>query len=523
MTDPSGEFNFDFQHKPHAAHPSDEETTILNQSQQQAWSTGATQAFTPGGNPTTAPAEGSGDLGETQAMPPLWEFEEGFAPGAQTAAPTQAVPQPMQPVQATQPTQAMSQATQPIQTAQQPTQAFPAMPTNQTAPAASSQTLASQTQATQAMPTMPSVQETQAMPSLQATQAMPRSVQGTPAGTMFGDQSGQSTQVFNPETMQPRVAGQATPRTISTPVQPTILPPSIPPEDEQDDDGKNESDSGKGSKKLSKGKIAGIVIAVIAVIALIAGGVTFFRSNSGKLAYAACTSAQSSYNNAIKKLNAEVAKAQQNAPAAGTVDNQQTLTDLNQAISNASSVTTKASCSADMKKAELKSNTTSFKNAVKQAKEARTAIEDALDAANGSKDDKDISALKSDLNANISNAQTVLNNSAGKVADESTRTALQNAISNANNVAGQSKPAQSDVNNAKSRLQKATSDVNASISAKQQADADAQRRQQEQQNANNQNQSQNQNSTTNGQTDQNQNTQCDGSTDGSCQSDDSGN
>ena len=108
------------------------------------------------------------------------------------------------------------------------------------------------------------------MPSLQATQAMPRSVQGTPAGTMFGDQSGQSTQVFNPETMQPRVAGQATPRTISTPVQPTILPPSIPPEDEQDDDGKNESDSGKGSKKLSKGKIAGIVIAVIAVRALIA-------------------------------------------------------------------------------------------------------------------------------------------------------------------------------------------------------------------------------------------------------------
>ena len=344
---------------------------------------------------------------------------------------------------------------------------------------------------------------------------------------MFADQNTQATQVFNPETMQPRMAGQTTPRTISTPTQPTILPPSIPPEDEQDDEDKNESGSGKGSKKLSKGKIAGIVIAVIVVIALIAGGVAFFRSNSGKLAYAACTSAQSSYNSAVKKLNAEVTKAQQNAPAAGTVDNQQTLTDLNQAISNASSVTTKASCSADMKKAELKSNTTSFKNAAKQAKEARTAIEDALDAANGSKSDKDISALKSDLNANISNAQTVLNNSAGKVADESTRTALQNAISNANNVAGQSKPAQSDVNNAKSQLQKATSDVNASISAKQQADADAQRSQQEQQNANNQNQgqnqNQNQNSTTNGQTDQDQNSQCDGSTDGSCQSSDNGN
>ena len=108
---------------------------------------------------------------------------------------------------------------------------------------------------------------------------------------------------------------------------------------------------------------------------------------------------------------------------------------------------------------------------------------------------------------------------AGQVADESTRTALQNAISNANNVAGQSTPAQSDVNNAKSQLQKAASDVNASISAKQQADAEAQRKQQEQQNAanQNQNQNQNQNSTNSGQSSQNQNAQCDDSADGTCQ------
>lgn len=493
MNDPSGEFHFDFQRQPRANRPSDEETTVLNQSQNSE----ATQAFPTSSNPvlnTAATPEtlaSPASLGETQAMPPLWDLEDFAAPGTAPSAvqPTQAMPQKTSAAQ--QPTQAMPQ----------PTQAFPTMPTP---PAASS--TPDQLQATQAMPTQ-----------LQATQAMPQTAPATQS-TIFGNQADQPTQVFTPDTAQPRVAGQTTPRTITASAQPTILTPTIPPNDH--DDAKQDGTApNKKARKLSNGKIAGIVIAAIAVVALIVAGVMFFRSNSGKLAYAACTGAQSSYNDTVKKLNAEATQAQQNAPAASTVDNQQTLTTLNQAIANASSVTTTASCSADMKANELKTNTTSFKNATKQAKEARKAIQDALEAANSSKDAKDVNALKADLNATISNAQNVLNNSAGQVADENTRTALQNAISNANNVAGQSTPAQSDVNNAKSQLQKAASDVNASISAKQQADAETQRKQQEQQNAanQNQNQNQNQNSTNSGQSSQNQNAQCDDSADGTCQ------
>lgn len=267
----------------------------------------------------------------------------------------------------------------------------------------------------------------------------------------------------------------------------------------------------------------GIVVAVIVVIALIVGGVMFFRSNSGKIAYASCTKAQSSYNDAIKDLNAEATQAKQNAPTADAVDNQSTLDNLNKAIANAQSINTTATCSADMKTNELKTNTTSFKDAAKEAKDAKKSIEQALDAATNSKDSKNTNALKADLNANISTAQTTLNDSAGKVADESTRTALQDAISNANNVAGQSSPSQSDVSNAKSRLQKAVSDVNASISAKQQADAEAQRKQQEQQEAEKRAQeSQNQNQGNSSQGDSGQTGQCDG-TDASCQTSDNGN
>ncbi len=125
----------------------------------------------------------------------------------------------------------------------------------------------------------------------------------------------------------------------------------------------------------------------------------------------------------------------QNAPTADAVDNQSTLDNLNKAIANAQSINTTATCSADMKTNELKTNTTSFKDAAKEAKDAKKSIEQALDAATNSKDSKNTNALKADLNANISTAQTTLNDSAGKVADESTRTALQDAISNANNVA----------------------------------------------------------------------------------------
>ena len=492
MNDPSGEFHFDFQRQPRMNRPSDEETSITPPmpNGETAPETRATQAFSTQTAPIATPSTDSASLGETQAMPPLWDLDDLAAPSTSTQQTTQAMPQ-----------------------ATQATQAFP-MPQT--------------TQATQAF-TMPMTQMTQATPEtpdqMQATQAfptMPQTTQAMPAGTtVFGNQFDQATQVFNPEGTRPRVAGQTGPRTVAASARPTMLPPTIPPDDEQDDDGQDGKTPRRGNRKLSNGKIAGIVVAVIAVIALIAGGVMFFRSNSGKLAYAACTRARSSYNNAVKTMNEEATQAQQNAPAASDVDNQQTLTDLNQSIDDASSISTTATCSADMKASELKTNTTDFKSATKQAKDARKTIQDALEAANSSKDAKSATALKDDLNATISNAQAVLNNSAGQVADESTRTALQNAISNANNVAGQSSPAQSDVNNAKSQLEKAASDVNASISAKQQADAEAQRKQQEQeqQNANNQNQDQNQNqSSANGnQNDQNQNTQCDGSADGSCQ------
>ena len=82
-----------------------------------------------------------------------------------------------------------------------------------------------------------------------------------------------------------------------------------------------------------------------------------------------------------------------------------------------------------------------------------------------------------------SQAQGTLDNSAGSVADENTRTALQNAITEANTVMNGTSPSESDVNNAISKLQKAESDVTASMQAKQQADAAKQAQEEAQQKA----------------------------------------
>ena len=124
MNDPSGEFHFDFQRQPRANRPSDEETTLLNQSQNSE----ATQAFPTSSNPvsnTAATSASPASLGETQAMPPLWDLEDFAAPGTAPSAaqPTQAMPQ------------TTSAAQQPTQAMPQPVQAFPTMPTP---PAASS-------------------------------------------------------------------------------------------------------------------------------------------------------------------------------------------------------------------------------------------------------------------------------------------------------------------------------------------------------------------------------------------------
>ena len=218
------------------------------------------------------------------------------------------------------------------------------------------------------------------------------------------------------------------------------------------------------------------MIAVIVVIALIVGGVLWFRSNDSKLAVESCTRSQQAWQTASKALTDKVNEAKQLAESAsGKVADAGAISSLNSAINAANNITVDdaVTCPADGAADGLKTSAQTFDTATRRAREQTRTIDSAIKNVNGSMKDKAANDLKADLKNTITTAQNLLNSSAGQVQDDATRTALQDAITNANTVASQSRPSQADVGNAKSQIEKAVADVNASMQAKQEADAAA--------------------------------------------------
>ena len=267
------------------------------------------------------------------------------------------------------------------------------------------------------------------------------------------------------------------------------MPPSIPLDqvsDEDDSDGAEPRHGGSGKKNTSK--IVGIAVAVVAVIALVVAGLLWWHSNNSKasqaVALAECKVAAKQYTNAQKKLTTVISNGQTSAQTSTSdVADANTLTTLNQALQDAGNPTDTAKCDSSLNATELKSHTKELQNDASDMADKTDAINNAIKAVNTSKATADTNTLKSNLSSAISQAQGTLDNSAGSVADENTRTALQNAITEANTVMNGTSPSESDVNNAISKLQKAESDVTASMQAKQQADAAKQAQEEAQQKA----------------------------------------
>lgn len=292
----------------------------------------------------------------------------------------------------------------------------------------------------------------------------------TPSAPAPGDAA---TQVF--QTMPATVEQQ--------PAQPAVMPPTIPPADPFNDalagDGPSaDAPNHAGNQpKRNIGKIVGIVIAVIAAIALIAGGVFLWSKSNGAVGKAAaqaeCQVATKRLDAAGKKLTEAVSQGEAAAQTpSDQVADANTLNALNSALQDADSMQDTPKCDAS-NASELKQQTKDINDRIDDANSQADAINNAVKAVNDSKSAASTNSLKSNLTSAIQQAQTTLNNSAGAVADENTRTALQTAITNANNIAGSSNPSEADINNAISAMEKAESDVNASIQAKQQADAEA--------------------------------------------------
>lgn len=281
-----------------------------------------------------------------------------------------------------------------------------------------------------------------------------------PATQVASADDAAATQVFQPAALA-----------ASAQAQPAVMPPSIPLDqvsDEDDSDGAEPRHGGSGKKNTRK--IVSIAVAVVAVIALVVAGLLWWHSNSSKasqaVALAECKVAAKQYTNAQKKLTTAISNGQTSAQTSTSdVADANTLTTLNQALQDAGNPADTAKCDSNLNATELKSHTKELQNDASDMADKTDAINNAIKAVNTSKATADTNTLKSNLSSAISQAQGTLDNSAGSVADENTRTALQNAITEANTVMNGTSPSESDVNNAISKLQKAESDVTASMQA----------------------------------------------------------
>ncbi|WEV64269.1 hypothetical protein [Bifidobacterium sp. ESL0732] len=106
-------------------------------------------------------------------------------------------------------------------------------------------------------------------------------------------------------------------------------------------------------------------------------------------------------------------------------------------------------------------------------KKARASVEKSAKAVVASRDAKILKDNRDGLTAKVGQAKQLLDSSAGKVADDATRTVLSQQIDAANGLLGSRKVKVADLQQTSKTLDDAVNRVNASVQAKAEADAQA--------------------------------------------------
>lgn len=217
-----------------------------------------------------------------------------------------------------------------------------------------------------------------------------------------------------------------------------------PVEEPEGDRAAEVSRGGKGGKKRTKGIIIS-VIAALAVIAAIIGGVWYWRSSEQRQeshqlhqdALTACAEAVDQNSTAQKAL----AKALADAKSAQSITADQvadgaTVDALKKAVAAVKNVEA-VECKTSASTSDLKEYAKTATSQTKTAKKNATAITAAAKAVTDSKNAKDQANAQQALQGKIAEAQTLLDNSLYAVDDNSTRVTLESDIANANTVLSQ--------------------------------------------------------------------------------------
>lgn len=181
-----------------------------------------------------------------------------------------------------------------------------------------------------------------------------------------------------------------------------------------------------------KRKIIAIVAAIAAVAVAIAGVIVVrnrINSKEQRAAVVVCEKAKSKYSKANEKLQNVIEQA---TSLQGTVANQvadaATIDQLTQAVTKAQNLKTVGGCSVLLSETTLRAHARSMSKQISNIKEQTKAVTAAATAVAASKRALEVNKTTAALQKTIADAKTLLDGSAGQVADESTRDALAKAI-----------------------------------------------------------------------------------------------
>lgn len=254
--------------------------------------------------------------------------------------------------------------------------------------------------------------------------------------------------------------------------QTVTLPPVVGGAEELNNVSESE-DSGSGSRRSASGKRAGtrrrntiitIVVLAIVLVAGIGGFVLWKGGQSGKHddAVAACSEASEQYGKAKKALNAALKSAESaQSITASQVTDATTIEQLKQQVNNAGHYGEAQSCTASRSLTELKNGIETMETQTADMNRSAEAIRKAVSAVNISKTAMGFNSLKDA----VATAQDLLNSSNGNVSDESTRSALQEAIDAANALISKNSTDDAAITSALSALRSASDKVENSMSA----------------------------------------------------------
>ncbi len=181
-----------------------------------------------------------------------------------------------------------------------------------------------------------------------------------------------------------------------------------------------------------KRKIIAIIAAIAAVAVAVAGVIVVrnrINSKEQRAAVAVCEKAKSKYSKANEKLQNAIEQATSlQGTAANQVADAATIDQLTQAVTKAQNLKTVGGCSVLLSETTLLAHARSMSKQISNIKEQTKAVTAAATAVAASKRALEVNKTTAALQKTIADAKTLLDGSAGQVADESTRDALAKAI-----------------------------------------------------------------------------------------------